>query len=47
MSLPVQISQGQKADDETIGVDQGPSAMDEGLDTGVSPMNECGNAGEN
>ena len=27
-----------------IGVDQGDTAMDECVDTGASPVNECGNS---
>ena len=40
-------SEGQEADHEIIGIDQGGNAMDEGVDTGTSPVNECCNANEN
>ena len=34
----------QKGDVKTVGVDQGAAAMDECVDTGVSPLNKCGNS---
>ena len=33
--------------DKTVGVDRGATAMDECVDTGVSPVNEYSNSREN
>ena len=46
MPLPVD-SEGQKSDDETLGVVQDATAMDECVDTGTSAVNERGNTSEN
>ena len=45
--LQVEIAEGQEADHETVGTDQGDNAMDEGVDTGTSHVNECCSANEN
>ena len=45
----VETTESQEADHETICIDQGGNAMDEGADTGTSPgpVNECCSANEN
>ena len=45
--LQVETTESQGADHETIGIDQGGNAMDEGVDTGTSPVNECCTTNEN
>ena len=49
LGIPSQVdtSEGQEADHETIGKDQGGNAMDEGVDTGSIPVNECCNTDDN
>ena len=44
--LQVEITKSQEADHETICIDQGGNATDEGVDTGTSPVNECCSANE-
>ena len=43
--LQVETAEGKEADHETICIDQG--GMDDGVDTGTSPVNECYSANEN
>ena len=45
--LQIETAESQEADHETICIDQGGNAMDEGVDTGTSPVNECCSANEN
>ena len=45
--LQVETTESQEADHETICIDQGGNAMDEGVDTGTTPVNECCSANEN
>ena len=44
--LQVETTESQEGDHETICIEQGGNAMDEGVDTGTSPVNECCNANE-
>ena len=44
---PTSSAEGQESDDETLGVVQDATAMDEGVDTGASAVNERGNTSEN
>ena len=48
MPLPVDCcAEGQESDDETLGVVQDATALDECVDTGASAVNERGNTSEN
>ena len=48
LGIPIQVesAKGQEAYHETVGIDQGGNAIDEDVDTGTSPVNECCNASE-
>ena len=46
MPLRVEPVEDQDAESKTVGIDQVADAMREGVNTGASPVNECGNANE-
>ena len=49
LGIPLQVktTESQEADHETICIDRGGNAMDDGVDTVASPVNECCGANEN